>query len=206
MSEPTWLPWARRLQAVAQAGLTYARDPVEIARYTEVRAVAAEITARHSDLSVETLLGLFDQDSGYATPKVAARAVVFDGRRILLVRENERGWSMPGGYGDVNESPSEAVVRETLEESGYLVRPTRLLAVYDRSRHPHDSPRFRTFYTLFFDCDLVGKVQEASPLETDDAAFFPVDDLPPMRVPWMPEQIGRLFELHSDPHLPRDFD
>ena len=209
MSEPRWLLWARKLQAISQAGLTYSQDPVDLERFKEVRAVAAEITAAHSNLTVEEALLLFDRDAGYATPKVAVRAVVFQERRILLVRELDGLWSMPGGYADVNESPGEATARETLEESGYVVKPTRLLAVYDRSKQgprTNRSGRFHNFYTLFFDCELIERAGDASPLETTAAEFFPIDALPPLRVPWMAEQIPHLFTLHHEPCAPTEFD
>jgi ADP-ribose pyrophosphatase YjhB (NUDIX family) len=209
MNEPQWLLWARKLQAISQAGLTYSKDAVDIARFEEVRTIAAEIAAAHSNLSVAELLTLFDRDTGYATPKVAVRAVVFQDERILLVRELDGLWSMPGGYADVNESPSEATVRETLEESGYLVKPVRLLAVYDRSKQgprTNRSGRFHNFHTMFFDCELVERAGAASSLETTDAAFFSPEALPPLRVPWMSEQIPHILMLHRDPRAPTEFD
>ena len=207
MNEPQWLIWARKLQAIAQNGLTTAyggRDPVDLERYREVGQIAAEITARHSDLPYDELLGLFDRESGYATPKVAVRAAIFQERTLLLVKEKRLDrWTLPGGYADVNEAPSQAVAREVLEESGYAVRPTRLLAVYDSAR---SGCRFYNFYHLFFDCELVAKVQEPSPLETSDPRFFPADALPPLVMADGAAQIARLFQLHDDPHLPPDFD
>ena len=41
--EPNWLAWAKRLQAIAQNGLTFATDPFDVERYEEVLAVAADI-------------------------------------------------------------------------------------------------------------------------------------------------------------------
>jgi len=31
-----WLEWTRRLQAIAQSGLTYAKDPYDVERYEQV--------------------------------------------------------------------------------------------------------------------------------------------------------------------------
>ncbi len=70
--------------------------------------------------------------------------------RLLLVKERSDGlWTLPGGWADVNKSPSEAIVREVLEESGYRVKPARLLALYDRSLHPHEPVYFHHIYELF---------------------------------------------------------
>jgi ADP-ribose pyrophosphatase YjhB (NUDIX family) len=87
--------------------------------------------AGHSTGTLEEARDLLALETGPATPKVDVRAAVFGEDRILLVKEaGESGWSLPGGWADVGESPSEAAARETLEESGYRVRPLRLLAAY----------------------------------------------------------------------------
>ena len=150
MNESQWLIWARKLQAIAQNGLTTqygSQDPVDRERYHEVQQVAAEITARHAALPVEEIIDLFDGPSGYAAPRVSVRAAIFDGAQILLVRENRNGlWTTPGGYAEVKETPSEAVEREVLEESGYEVRAQRLLAVRNLVRQPDEPTRFFSYY------------------------------------------------------------
>lgn len=63
-------------------------------------------------------------------PSVAA--LVYDGNgRLLLVRQRDHGvWSTPGGSIEPNETPADAVVRETWEETGLWVEPRRVAAVY----------------------------------------------------------------------------
>jgi len=137
--EPHWLDWAKRLQAIAQAGLTYADGAFDRERYLALRQVAAEIMASHTDSDVERINDLFVNETGYPTPKVDVRGVVFnDAGKILLVREtSDGGWTLPGGWADVQTTPAENVTKEIEEESGYRTRAVKLLAVYDRSRHPH---------------------------------------------------------------------
>ena len=87
-----WLIWARRLQALAQSGLAYTKNPFEIERYQQVREIAFEILAAGSELALDEVRDLFSGEEGYATPKVDVRGVVFrpdlsSGRdSILLVR------------------------------------------------------------------------------------------------------------------------
>lgn len=203
---PEWLVWGQRLHAIAHEGLTFAQRPGDVERYKTVMAIGAEILARHSELEFEAVLELFERESGFITPKVATRAAVFEGDRIMLVRElRDDLWVLPGGYCDLNEPPSQAAAREVLEETGYAVRPSRLLAVYDRRRLP-DAVRWTHFYTLFFECESLGKVAAPKELETSAMDFFRLDDLPPLNPNQSYEQLARIFELHADPTLPPDFD
>lgn len=60
----------------------------------------------------------------------AAGVFVFDELdRVLLVRHHEGIWTQPGGMVDPFESPADAAVRETFEETGLFVELTRLVAV-----------------------------------------------------------------------------
>jgi ADP-ribose pyrophosphatase YjhB (NUDIX family) len=205
-SDPRWLRWARGLQALAQSGLTYTQNPFEIERYHQVRDIAAQMIAAHSDLDAGQILDLFAAETGYATPKVDVRGVVFDDDRLLLVRELRDGlWTLPGGWADVNDSPAEATVREVYEESGYRARATKLLACWDRNKHGHPPYGFH-IYKLFFQCELTGGAP-ADSIETAEARFFPEDGIPSLSLPRVtPVQIARFFEHARHPEWPTDFD
>ena len=207
-----WLIWARRLQALAQSGLAYTKNPFEIERYNAVREIAFEILAAHSELAFDKVRDLFSGEEGYATPKVDVRGAVFrpdpsSGRdSILLVRELRDGlWTLPGGWADVDDSPAEATVREVYEESGYQTRAVKLLACYDRNKHGHPPYGFH-IYKLFFQCQLLGGEASGS-IETADAGFFCKDEIPALSLPRVtPEQIARFFAHHCHPEWPTDFD
>ena len=195
-----WLEWVRRLQAIAQSGLTYAKDPYDVERYEQVRRIAAEIAASHSEGMADYIDVLFSEESGYATPKLDIRAVVLDDEEeVLLVREKEDGlWTLPGGWVDVGESPSESVEREVKEESGYEVRAVRLLALWDRDKHPHPPIPFHV-YKLYFQCELLGGAPLAASTETEGVGFFSKDALPELSLGRAtPQQIERLIELATD--------
>jgi ADP-ribose pyrophosphatase YjhB (NUDIX family) len=204
---PPWLLWSRKLQAIAQNGLRYARDPYDVERYTAVRELAAEMIAAGSGAEISAVREVLTRDTGYATPKIDVRGVVFQDHKILLVRERSDGkWTLPGGWADVNESPSESVVRETFEESGYRTRCRKLLAVFDRDKHPHEPPFLFHIYKLFIRCEIVGGT--ATPgAETTQAAFFGENSLPELSITRItPGQIQRMFEHLRNPDLPTDFD
>lgn len=206
-NEPQWLEWAKRIQAISQTGLAYAKDPYDIERYEAMRQIAAEIMAAGSDAPLEKIVGLFSEQSGYATPKVDTRGVVFRDGALLLVKELEDGrWTLPGGWADILESPREAVEREVFEESGFQTRAVKLLAVFDRSKHPHEPPYPYHIYKLFIQCDIVGGAASLSQ-ETGGAEFFHESALPPLSLSRITSsQIKRLFEHHRQPDLPTDFD
>jgi ADP-ribose pyrophosphatase YjhB (NUDIX family) len=205
--EPQWLQWAKRLAALAQDGLTYSHNEYEMDRYQQIRQIAAEMMAAGFDLDHKAFLDLFSREQGYATPKVDVRGAVFRDDKILLVQEKiDGGWTLPGGWADPCQSPSEAVAREVFEESGFQVRVTKLAAVYDRSRHPHLPPMPFHLYKLFFLCEITGGAAKESH-ETSGVDFFAEDHIPPLSISrTLPFQIARLFEQHRAPALPTDFD
>jgi ADP-ribose pyrophosphatase YjhB (NUDIX family) len=150
---PSWLAWARALQSIAQAGLTYSRDEYDLERFRDVRRIGAEIAAAATGEEPRGIEDFFASASGYPTPKIDVRAAVIVEGRILLVRERDDGcWSMPGGWADIGESAAESAVRETREEAGMQVRAMKLIALYERERHGHPvHPEFS--YKAFFACE-----------------------------------------------------
>jgi ADP-ribose pyrophosphatase YjhB (NUDIX family) len=210
VSQPAWLDWVTRLQAIAQAGLELTDGPYDRERYRAVRALATEIAAAHLELPTPAerlrLEELLAGDTGYPTPKVDVRALVRREGRVLLVREVADGrWSLPGGWADVGSSPAAMVEREVAEESGFRVRARRLLALWDRARH-NPGPYPFTVYKVAVACDLLGGTARPS-LETLDVAWFSPEALPELSTGrTTAAQIGRLIELDDHPELPPDLD
>jgi ADP-ribose pyrophosphatase YjhB (NUDIX family) len=145
----------------------------------------------------------------YPTPKLDVRAVVLHDDKLLLVHEASDGyWSLPGGWIDLGDSLSRAAVREVREESGYDVRPVKLISVSNVDHRP-DGRRTRiNLFRLFVRCELIS--DEPGPIkgsETTEARFFSVHELPalsPARV--RPADIERVLEHHLNPGRPADFD
>ncbi len=205
-SDPQWLKWAQRLQALAQTGLAFAENRYDRERYEAVREIAAEMMAVGSGMDVEPILSLFAQQAGYTTPKMDVRGAAFRDGKLLMVRERvDNRWTLPGGWADVGDSPAESVVREMFEESGFRARAIKLLAIYDRSKHPHTPLAFYA-YKLFFVCEITGGEPTPS-IETSEVGFFGEHEIPELSIgrvtPW---QIGRVFEHYRHPELPTEFD
>ncbi len=203
---PKWLDWAQKLTALSQSGLAFSKNPFEIERYREIRRIAEQMMAEYSDEPIDRIQNLVEQQKGYATPKLDVRGVVFKDNKILMVKElADGGWTLPGGFIDVGEPPSRAVEREVWEESGYLVKAVKLLAVFDRNQHGHP-PYIFHLYKLFIQCELMGG-QPTDSIETAGADFFAEDKHPPLSIArFTEEELQRMFEHLHQPELPTDFD
>lgn len=182
---------ARRVQAIAQAGLHYAENEFDRQRYQELRDLSVELSATATDMDMGKIRDLFTNETGFQTPKVDVRSVVIKDNKILLARErSDGGFSLPGGFADVNNSPSETAVKEVREETGLEVRTSRLLAVIDTDRHSFPPLEYH-YYKLVFLCDLIGG-ELCDSNETTEAGFFEFDNLPQLSEK---RNTGQLFDL-----------
>jgi ADP-ribose pyrophosphatase YjhB (NUDIX family) len=177
-------------------------------RYQQIAKIAAEIIAKHTNLSEEQLLEFNASEFGYATPKVDVRGVVFKESKILLVREVEDHgrWTLPGGWADVNETPSQATVREVFEESGFKTQAVQLLALYDREKQGHTPPFPYHVYKFFFLCEIIGGSAKAHG-ETSEVGFFGEDEIPELSKSRVTEkQLRRFFQHIINSKQLTDFD
>ena len=176
MDEKRWLDWAIELQSLAQAGLTYGKDIYDRERYERIREISAEIIAHKSQIPIETVKDLFCNEIGYQTPKLDTRGAVFKDDKILLVRENNGKWSLPGGWVDVNLSIKENTVKEVKEESGLDVTADSIIAIQDRAKH--NLPLYAYgICKVFVLCSLIGGSFEANS-ETTGFDWFSMEQLP----------------------------
>lgn len=204
--EHKWLEWAKRIQALSQAGLAFSKDVYDIERYEELRKISVEIMADHTGIEKEKIYRLFANEVGYQTPKLDVRGAIFQNDRILLVQENhDQSWSLPGGFCDVGLSPSENIIKEIKEEAGYDVITKKLLAVCDTHKHAHP-PQPYHYYKLFIHCEIIGGSANSG-VETNDVQFFQKNHLPPLSKNRNTEaQIHMLFGYLADPEKETYFD
>ena len=168
---------AQRLQALAQAGLAYSTNAFDVERFEEIRGLSVRLLGELTDEPYEKIVRVFASETGYQTPKVDVRAVVFrvaDGaHEILMVREtNDRGrWTLPGGWADVGYTPFETAEKEALEETGLIVEAVRLLALLDKRKHEHPAQPWY-IYKAFIRCEVVGGELLQVTAETGGARWF----------------------------------
>ncbi|WP_047982253.1 NUDIX hydrolase [Ornithinibacillus contaminans] len=196
--EPKWLKWAKELQAIAQAGLTYSKDIYDLERFEAIREISIEMLVHQTGMDKTIIKDLFASETGYATPKVDIRTVIFRDNKLLMVQENSDGnWALPGGWADIGLTPSEVAVKEVKEESGFEVRATKLLGVLDKKCHPHPPSAYHV-YKLFIQCEIIGG-EAVSGVETNRVEFFAEDELPVLSVGRNTEsQIKAIFQLRHN--------
>ncbi|QDA59896.1 NUDIX hydrolase [Hymenobacter jejuensis] len=208
MQNTDWLSVAQRLQSLAQAGLAYSHNLYDTERYEELRALSVEIMARLTDEPVEKLTALFASETGYQTPKVDVRAVLFRGTdEILMVQEKIDGdrWTLPGGWADIGYSPSETAVKEAYEETGLHTQAVRLLALFDKRLHPHPKPEPWYIYKCFILCHITGGEVLANTAETSGCRWVHESEITalPLSVDRVTvSQLRTLFEFARQPEKP----
>jgi ADP-ribose pyrophosphatase YjhB (NUDIX family) len=200
------LDLSRRLLALSQTGLHFCAEEYDRERYREIGDIAARLMELHGGASAASVSSAWFSDTGYATPKVEVRGAIFRGDRVLMVRERaDNKWTVPGGWADVNDTPSAAVLKEIEQESGYTARILKLAAVDDRNKHNAPASLFHS-WKVFFICEITGGEARTS-YETTAVDFFPLDGLPELSTGRATaEQIRRMYRHHLDPQLPTEFD
>lgn len=169
------------MQAIAQSGIHFTASEFDRERYEELRGLSVELAGTVCDTRPSKIHDLFTNETGFQTPKVDIRSVVLKEGKLLMVREKIDGrYSMPGGFADINYSPSEVAVKEVREETGLNVRFNRVLAIADTDRHGFPPLPYH-FYKIVVLCDLVDGVLRDS-IETSEAGFFDFDNLPELSV------------------------
>ncbi len=203
---PPWLHWARKAQALAQTGLTYAENEYDRERYRQLHELAVEMFAAHTGQPTATIEQWFAVQPGYATPKVDVRGACFRDGKILLVREKSDGrWCLPGGWADVGDVPSEAAEREVREEAGFECAARKVIGVFDCNRHGEALAAFHAFKLIFL-CEITGG--EARPdHEILEVGFFGPDEIPPLsRARTTEAWLAECFAHAADPARPTAFD
>jgi len=181
---------ADELRAIGANGLHWAANEYDRTRYERLQSLAAELLSMVDTRGAQEIERVFRGDLGFRTPSVGVCAVVFDEEgRLLIVQRNDNGmWNMPGGAADVGESPSEVAVRETWEETGLRVRPLRLIGVYDSQKLGSKSAV--QLYHMDFLCKRVGGELKLTSetlaygyFTEEEASALPLHGTHPHRVP-----------------------
>lgn len=203
--EPKWLEWAKELQFIAQAGVTYTKDVFDLERFERIREISAEIMSMYSGLPLERVQELFCNEVGFQTPKLDTRAAIFKDDKILLVKEKDGTWSLPGGWVDVNETIRSNTIKEVKEEAGLDVEPLRVIALHDKNKH-NTKPHAYNICKVFVLCKLIGGTFKEN-IETIESSFFSLNELPELdEGKNCKEQISMCFDAYNNDCWHVEFD
>lgn len=111
----------------------------------------------------------------YLNPRLVVAAFPeTDAGEIVLIRrgfEPGRGlWAQPGGFLEIDETPTEGTVRETLEETGLVIEPGEIIGLYARLE--------AAVIVLAYEARIVGGEMRTSPEALEIRSF------PPEAIPW----------------------
>lgn len=205
--QPKWLSWAKELQFIAQAGMEYSPDPFDRERFVRLREMAAEMLACMTELPLEKVRDLFCNECGFQTPKLDSRAAIIREGKILLVRERDGLWAMPGGWVDVDQTIASNIVKEVREEAGLQVKVGRLVALHEYSRRNCRRPFPYHIIKAFVLCEPQGEPHVLPNPETSATGWFAPDDLPELHIGKQTSgQIAMCFAAAADPHWLVEFD
>ncbi|NJB36878.1 NUDIX hydrolase [Croceivirga sp. JEA036] len=195
MAKQEQLNLIKRLISLSDLGLFYAQDPYDQERYTELKQIGLELLGSVTDVPLKQLKHFFMPPEDYPTAKVDIRAFVLnDAGHILLAQEGSDGkWTIPGGWADIGNTPKEVAEKEVWEETGIAVKVNRLLAVYDKQRHPHPEEPFY-IYKLVYACTMVGGELNHG-FDMLNAAWFALENLPELSTPRILK--SQLIQLHA---------
>ncbi|MCY7077854.1 NUDIX hydrolase [Streptococcus oralis] len=175
MNTSDFTKYLQRMLAITDTGLTFTKDPFDRERYEDLRSLLSEMLNQVSDLDAEEVAEALKPTSGYATPLMDVRAWIVEDEKVCLVRgKGENSWALPGGFGEVGYSPTENILKEIEEETGFTAKVERSLAVFDTNRFQLQSKQYAKFV---FECQLIeGRFQENQ--ENAGLQFFAIDQLP----------------------------
>jgi 8-oxo-dGTP diphosphatase len=110
---------------------------------------------------------------------------------LLVLREDFRIWALPGGGVEPDETPEQAAVRETLEETGYLVEILQYIGEYWRPQMSHGKGDLRHVFLA----QAIGGTPAQHDDESIDVRWFPANALP--------KRMFRFSREHIDDALAR---
>ena len=180
-----------KIQSIAKIGLVFSKDPYAITNYQQINDLTLEMLEKLMEMEFHRP-NYFSRDIS-PTPSVSVRAVILNEKRnkVLMVREANSGtYSFPGGWADLYDSAGQTAINESSQEAGADIELVRLVGVLNRT--PFKTSVSTPEYLVVFEAKLKGELHEHE-YETDDVAWFDIDNLPPLSRKVMREEIDRII-------------
>ena len=181
-----------KIQSIAKIGLVYTKDPYARTNYQEINDLSREFLEDFMNVKLDRP-NYFEKHI-YPTPNISCRTIIFDDKRekVLMVREAvSQTYSLPGGWCDLYDSPSDTAKNECRQEAGVLIKDLRLVGITNRT--PYSSDVSIPNYVIIFEAKVDQYLPEHE-YETDNVDFFPINDLPEISRKTSREELSRFIE------------
>jgi ADP-ribose pyrophosphatase YjhB (NUDIX family) len=184
-----------KVAAISKIGLLFSKDPYAIENYNELQILSKQLI---EDLGKFKIDGpnYFSRDI-YPTPNVSVRALIFnEHKQLLLVKEASLGtWSLPGGWCDLFETPSEAIIKEVIQEAGIHIKVEKLLGISDRIKYKTNKKLSE--YAVMFLATIIEDTKVFGH-EVSQVGFFDINNLPELSFKSNQEEIKRAIAAIED--------
>jgi len=185
-----------KIQAIAKIGLTYSKDPYAITNYQEINDLSKAFLEDFINIKLDR--PNYFEKNVYPTPNISVRTIIFNKERdkILMVREvKTQNYSLPGGWAELYDSPSQTAINECLQEAGAEISSVRLVGVTNRT--PFKSNTSVPEYVIVFEGIISGELHDHE-YETDDVGWFSIDNLPEISRKLSMEELRRMISAARD--------
>ena len=185
-----------KIQAIAKIGLTYSKDPYAITNYQEINDLSKAFLEDFINIKLDR--PNYFEKNVYPTPNISVRTIIFNKERdkILMVREvKTQNYSLPGGWAELYDSPSQTAINECLQEAGAEISSVRLVGVTNRT--PYKSNTSVPEFVIIFEGTISGELHDHE-YETDDVGWFPIDNLPDISRKLSMEELQRMIRAARD--------
>lgn len=198
-----FLDFILQVQAISKIGLKFSTDQFALENYQKLQELSTDCLQDFTDTELSRI-NFFERDI-YPTPSVSVRGYIINERdELLLVQEkNSNTWSVPGGWCDIGDSPSQAVISEVLQEAGLNVTVERVLGILMRNMYQGNRCS-TTEYAISFHC-VVQSGQFIENHETIASSYFPINALPELSTKTLHEEIFKNYNVLVN-KLPSAFD
>lgn len=154
------------------AKLQYTKEPFDKERYRRIQEIAAELLSVVSKGSFDEILKIFEDNAGYQTPKLSTRSAIFNDKdEVLLVKDYDGKWTMPGSWYEYNKTITENTKKETLEEAGLIVEPYRLVGLFDHHKRNNPDSFFYDMHSFML-CRVIDGQFHLNDETTQSGYFF----------------------------------
>ena len=180
-----------KVQSISKIGLVYSKDPYALTNYKELNDLSTKFLEEFMEVEFDRP-NYFARDI-YPTPNISVRTVIFnsDKTKVLMVREAAlQAYSLPGGWADLYDSPSQVSKNECKQEAGADIEIVRLVGITNRT--PFKAPTSIPEYVVIFEAKIK-ELHKEHEYETDDVNFFEIDNLPTISKKTTKEELLRFI-------------